>query len=208
MRRHLKYAFLFTILLLVPISAIYGLTWPVWPDSSHQHIRGIYGSYWGENQFHSGVDIAVPPGTPAYAIESGYIKAIITLNNDNSYWRTVICDSAGTGITEGWMYAHIYPVTGLNVGDYVEVGTFLGNSAAWPLRPEVDPHLHLSRVRYWGDSANWADHFSDGWEFIGNPLDYLDDVARINDTTPPVLESAYLGGVIRPARAIRTLHVL
>jgi hypothetical protein len=163
------------------------LDWPVWPDSTYHPVSGHYGiiqAYY----LHSGVDVAVPAGTPIYAVESGYVKAIITLYSQYSSWRIAISDSAGTGECDAWMYAHIRP-TGLpySVGDWVEQGAYIGEVVHWPENPETVEHLHLSKVRWHGDSASWADNFFD-WNFIANPLEFMEPV---NDTDLPVLQNAW-----------------
>ena len=87
--------------LLILITAVFvagnvlGLGWPVWPDSSYHPILGTYGMIQLDD-LHTGIDIAVPEGTPVYAVESGYVKAIITLSGNYSSWRIVVGDSAGS----------------------------------------------------------------------------------------------------------------
>jgi hypothetical protein len=165
-----------------------GLNWPVWPDSSSRPITGAYGVIQG-GYLHSGIDVAVPSWTTTvYAMEAGYVKAIITLYDNFTSWRIVVGDSAGAGECEGWMYAHINPNRiAFDVGDYVNEGDSLGIVVHWPEAPEQVEHLHLSRIRYFGDSANWANGFFTGWEFIANPMDYLD---CSDDIDPPVIEKA------------------
>ncbi len=173
------------------ISNVLALQWPVWPDSSHHQIWAMYGMFQAETFLHNGIDIIVPYMTEVYAVESGYVKTIMTIGGESS-WRIVIADSAGTQDCEGWMYAHIieyyvYP----SVGDWVEEGELIGRIVNWPGYPETtQEHLHFSRIRFGGDSAAWANGFWDGWEFIANPMDLL-DYTNINDTTPPVFENAW-----------------
>jgi hypothetical protein len=187
---HLCFPVIVVIIILAAANAP-ALDWPVWPDSTHRPISAIYGLTQG-NYLHSGVDIAVPYGTPIYSMESGYVKAVMTLYGGVSSWRIVIGDSAGTGVTEAWMYAHVSEYTiPYDVGDYVEAGAYLGMVVNWPGQPSIVEHLHLSRIRYGGDSAAWADNFFTGWEFIADPFDYLDNIESINDTTAPFFDYAW-----------------
>jgi hypothetical protein len=81
--------------------------WPVWPDSTYHQVSATYGVWTGsEDQgypsyMHSGADIDVPFPTPVYAIQPGYVKAVLTTQAGNPtgapyYWRILIGDSSGT----------------------------------------------------------------------------------------------------------------
>ncbi len=179
---------LITVLLVFLLfSYTYALNWPVWPDSTNHSITGHYGII-QEWYLHSGIDIVVPEMTPVYAMESGYVKARMTLYDGYSSWRIVVADSAGIGECEGWMYAHIHPYyIAFSVGDYVNAGDSIGVIVGWPMNPGAVEHLHLSRVRFAGDSATWENGFND-WEFIANPLDFIDG---IYDPDNPGIEKAW-----------------
>ncbi|UCD94335.1 MAG: peptidoglycan DD-metalloendopeptidase family protein [Candidatus Zixiibacteriota bacterium] len=140
------------------------------------------------DDLHTGIDIVVPEGTPVYAVESGYVKAIITLSGNYSSWRIVVGDSAGPGECDAWMYAHIIP-SGLPyaVGDYVEKGAFIAKVVGWPSNPGTVEHLHFAKSHWHGDSASWANNFLN-WNFVANPLEF---VGPVNDTDMPVLENAW-----------------
>lgn len=168
---------------------INALQWPVWPDSTNHSVSAAYGIIQGEH-LHTGVDIAVAAGTPVYAIESGYVKAIITLYGNYSSWRMAICDSANTSECNGWMYAHVSPSSfAFEVGDWVEAGDSIGTIVHWPDQPETLQHLHFSKIHFAGDSATWHNGFWD-WEFTGNPLEYFDG---IYDADYPVIDLAWYG---------------
>ncbi len=86
-------------------------------------------------------------------------------------WRIVIGDSANDAWCDGWMYAHLDEFScPFSVGQWVNAGDLIGCIFDMPWN---NPHLHLSRIRYGGSPVAWASGFDD-WEFIGNPLDYLD----------------------------------
>ncbi|MFH2036728.1 MAG: dockerin type I domain-containing protein [Candidatus Zixiibacteriota bacterium] len=180
------------IIIISGATSAYALDWPVWPDSATHQIWAHYGMYQSNSNLHNGIDILAPNMTPVFAIEAGYVKAIITINEGFSFWRVVIADSAGTQECDGWMYAHVHPnYLTVSVGDYVEAGNEISKIVYWPGYPSTtEEHLHLSKIRFEGDSTAWANGFSEGWEFINNPMDLFDN-KNINDTTPPVFENAW-----------------
>ena len=191
--------FLTTIIISLTWQPSFGSGWPVWPDSSWHEISATYGlpqstESPGFEYMHSGIDFKVPAGTPAYAINSGYIKAILTLQDavyPYAMWRVVIGDNDGTGECHGFMYAHLdyftlYTLAGLRVGDYVEEGQYIGDVVDFNT-PDVFNHLHVSVVKYAGDSAQWENGFFD-WEYYGNPLD---SITPMDDIVAPVLLNAY-----------------
>ncbi len=172
--------------------------WPVWPDSSWHDISATYGLPQGTESgyiyMHPGVDFHVPAATPVYAINSGYVKAFITLPdaaNPNAMWRIVVGNTEGSGNCDGYMYAHLdyftaFTIAGIRVGQWVDEGQYLGDVVDFH-DPSVPNHLHMSIINYAGDSAQWAGNFY-SWIYTGNPLD---SIAPMDDITPPVIENAY-----------------
>ncbi len=165
--------------------------WPIFRDSVYKPIGNSYGEYQCYDDpctpyMHTGIDIMAPPETPVYAIKGGFVKAILTTSGD-THWRVVIGDSAGSAECDAWMYAHvdylsIVLTAGLDIGDWVDEGQYIGNVVLWTYNDFN--HLHFSKIRFAGDSwNNWQD-----WEFVGNPLDELVD---IDDPDAPVFENAY-----------------
>ncbi|MEW5922967.1 MAG: peptidoglycan DD-metalloendopeptidase family protein [Candidatus Zixiibacteriota bacterium] len=179
---------LLAVLLLCAANAPAAM-WPVWPDSTNHQISATYGLVQNEIYLHSGIDIAVPEGTAVYAVESGYVKAIITINDSDSGWRIAIADSAGTAVCDGWMYAHVdkYNIY-VMPGQWVEAGTMIATVVGWD-DPTIVRHLHFSRIRFQGTQYDWSNGFWD-WEFIDNPLLYMEN---IYDPDPPVLDLALNG---------------
>ncbi|PKK83677.1 MAG: hypothetical protein CVT49_07245 [candidate division Zixibacteria bacterium HGW-Zixibacteria-1] len=180
-----KRIMLLAVLLFSAVNAS-ALDWPVWPDSTNQQVSATYGLVQNEIYLHTGIDIAVPQGTPVYAVESGYVKAIITLYDSPSNWRIAIADSSGTEECDGWMYAHVdrYNIY-VMPGQWVEAGTLIAQVVGWS-DPNIVRHLHFSRIRFSGDQYAWSNGFWD-WEFIDNPLLYMEN---IYDPDPPVLDLA------------------
>ncbi len=121
-----------------------GYPWPVRPFHQQHPIRGNFGdprtvfsdSLFGNGiegtgafQFHNGIDIVAPDGTPVYPVESGTVRMI---------------DAAALSVTAGggrtFQYYHIVPVA-LDGEPVIAQTTVLG----YVLRGEG--HVHLSEIR-------------------------------------------------------------
>ncbi|MBU8932800.1 MAG: peptidoglycan DD-metalloendopeptidase family protein [candidate division Zixibacteria bacterium] len=191
--KHLARSILVLSLVFFCAANVVALDWPVFPDSTVHRLGNNYGQfqcYGGSScspYMHSGIDIMVPPGTPVYAIKSGWVKAIITTSAE-LHWRVVVGDSAGTDTCLAYMYAHLtqysITVTGLEVGDWVEEGTKLGEIVSFPYDFH---HLHFSLIRFWGEQWRWETDWY-YWEFAGNLLDELDG---LYDPDPPVFDDVW-----------------
>jgi len=134
---------------------------------------------------HTGIDIMAPAGTPVYAIKAGYVKAILTTSAE-THWRIVIGDSAGAAECDAHMYAHVDYISivmnaGLDIGDWVDEGQYIGDVVLWTYNDFN--HLHFSKIRFAG--ASW-DSWQD-WDFVGNPLD---DISVVDDPDAPVFDNA------------------
>ncbi len=180
-----------TLLLLSGFSfAQTDLNWPVYPDSTDHPLSATYGMYLGgiPPWMHSGLDIPAPTGTPVYAVKSGYMKTITAKFDYYSFWRIVIGDEPGIDTCEAFFYAHLLfeSIPAVPFDTYIEAGTQIGTLVDWPFHENTNPHLHFSRIRYAGDSTQWAVG-QDDWIFIANPLDFLDDV----DSDVPFYENAF-----------------
>ena len=153
------------------------IDWPVLSSLVSHPIGNSYGEYQfygGEPYFHPGLDIMAPPGTPVYAVKSGYVKAVLTTSAE-LHWRVAVGDSAGPQECDGWLYAHLDEATiAVYEGEWVEEGQYLGSLVTWPIADFH--HLHFVKIRNSGVTWN-AD-----WQFIGNPLDEL---GVIDDSTAP-----------------------
>jgi len=191
--RHLG-VFILTLFFVALAGSIAAIDWPVFRDSVYKPIGNSYAGYqcFGDPctpYMHTGIDIMAPPGVPVFAVEAGYVKAILTTSAE-THWRVVIGDSAGTAESDAWMYAHVDYISivnnaGLHVGDWVEEGRYIGDVVQWTVNDFN--HLHFSKIRYAGDSAQWENNWPD-WVFVGNPLDEFDATA---DPDAPVFENAH-----------------
>ena len=92
--------------------------------------RHIFGSL----DFHSGIDVAIPTGTPLYAGDGG--KVVFAGRSGNSYGVYVMIDH-GNGFET--IYAHMSRVT-VSEGDLVNKGDLIGYSGA--TGRVTGPHVH------------------------------------------------------------------
>lgn len=169
------------LIVTMPLSSL-ALDWPIKDDNMEHQIGNSHGEfqfYGGVPYFHPGIDILAPAGTPIYAVESGFVKAVLTTSAE-LHWRVVIGDSDGKKECDGWLYAHLdeSSIT-VEEGQWVEAGTMIGKLVEWPVADFH--HLHFAKVRHSGKV------WDSNWKFIGNPLDELD---ALNDERPPVFENA------------------
>jgi murein DD-endopeptidase MepM/ murein hydrolase activator NlpD len=175
----------------------HAIDWPVWPDSTIHRIGNGYAQYqyypgYADPFMHTGIDILVPIGTPVYSVKAGWVKSILTSSGD-MHWRIVIGDTPGVySECNGYMYSHLEQSSmtveaGLQVGDYVEEGQFIGRIVHYTWVEDttiVFDHLHFSKVH----DYEWTDFST--WEYIANPFDSLEN---IYDPDPPVFEDAIPG---------------
>jgi murein DD-endopeptidase MepM/ murein hydrolase activator NlpD len=108
--------------------------WPV-----RGYITSNYGyrssPFSGSRQFHSGLDIGVPMGTPIKAAMSGRVT---TTSYDNSYGNYVVISHHAGYRT---LYAHL-SVIRTKPGAYVVTGEHIGDAGSTGL--STGPHLHFT----------------------------------------------------------------
>ncbi|MEE9442211.1 MAG: M23 family metallopeptidase [candidate division Zixibacteria bacterium] len=181
MRIFVHIIFVVCLIISMPLSSM-ALDWPI-KDANMKHqignSHGEFQFYGGQPYFHPGIDILAPAGTPVYAVESGYVKAVLTTSAD-LHWRVVIGDNKGADECDGWLYAHLdeSSIT-VEEGQWIEAGTMIGRLVKWPVAGFH--HLHFAKVRHSGKV------WDSNWKFIGNPLDELDP---LDDKIAPVFENA------------------
>lgn len=99
---------------------------------------------------HSGIDLAVPVGTPVKSPAAGYVASVRTANSYGNYITVVHAGSVST------LYAHLSKFA-VKPGDYVEAGAILGYSGGKAGAPgsglSTGPHLHFE-TRYNGVPVN------------------------------------------------------
>lgn len=186
---HLTRTALITIVASVFAAGAAAIDWPVINDSLYKPIGNNYGQYqcygaYCDGYLHNGIDIMAPPGTPVYAVKSGYVKAILTTSAE-SHWRVAIGDSAGTADCDAWLYAHVDEISiAVSLGQWVEAGEYLGDVVYFP--SYNFHHLHFSKIRYGGTDMEWNADWSE-WLTVGNPLDEL---TGLDDPDAPLFENA------------------
>ena len=107
----------------------------VWP--SHGRLTSYFGrrTLWGRANFHSGIDIAAPHGTPIAAARSGQVVFSGWSNRGYGYMVRI----RHPGGSETW-YAHASRLL-VNVGDYVEQGDIIARVGSTGI--STGPHLHF-----------------------------------------------------------------
>lgn len=105
---------------------------------------------WGDQRFHSGVDLAASQGTPIYAIAAGTVTTA-TYGDANGYYVSI---SHGNGY--GSVYCHMTNYI-VSVGDSVSQGQVIGyvGSTGW----STGPHLHFE-IHVNGSAVNPMDYIS------------------------------------------------
>jgi murein DD-endopeptidase MepM/ murein hydrolase activator NlpD len=93
-------------------------------------------------QFHNGVDIGAPVGTPVHAVQYGRVLAVKTDGQWSGYGNVVVVEH--TGDTRASLYAHLSQAL-VREGDRVSQNQVIGMVGAThaPLTGHMGPHLHL-----------------------------------------------------------------
>ncbi|MCL2008152.1 MAG: peptidoglycan DD-metalloendopeptidase family protein [Treponema sp.] len=92
----------------------------------------------GRQQFHTGIDIVAPMGSPVWAAMSGRVSIV---SRDNIYGNYImIIHHSGLRT----LYAHL-SATGVSAGAYVATGQQIGNVGSTGL--STGPHLHFGVFR-------------------------------------------------------------
>lgn len=158
-----------------------GIPWPLAPDAQHS-VGNTYGEfqyYGGAPYLHPGVDVLGSAGQAAYAVAPGVVKAVLTTSGQ-WHWRVAIADSATSGTSTGYLYAHLNQSTIVpSVGDTVEAGEYIGNLVEWPVAGFH--HCHFARIEDQG--TQWYG----SWLATDNPHT---DFEAMTETAPPVFEPA------------------
>jgi hypothetical protein len=188
----LKRLLAFAFLLMLSVSTFAAIPWPVEPFDQAQPLGNSYGEYQyygGFSYVHPGIDILHPFGTHVFAVKAGWVKAVLTTQAD-LHWRVAIGDSASAAECDGWLYAHLdrFTIT-VSEGQHVDSGQYLGDLVYWPTADFH--HLHFVKIR------NSGFMWTSDWQFVGNPLDELVDIA---DTVAPWFEEDSPGAQLRFCR--------
>ncbi|MBD3348357.1 MAG: T9SS type A sorting domain-containing protein [Candidatus Eisenbacteria bacterium] len=164
-----------------------GIPWPLAPDAQHEvgNTYGEYQNYGGSPYLHPGVDVMGYGGEPVYAVAPGQVKAVLTTSGQ-WHWRVAIADSATTGTSTGYLYAHLDQSTIVHsVGDMVSEGEYIGDLVTWPVAGFH--HCHFARIE--DEGAQW---YGD-WMATDNP--HTDFDAQ-SENEAPVFELAVGGDLL------------
>jgi murein DD-endopeptidase MepM/ murein hydrolase activator NlpD len=135
---------------LTPAKTAHGLRWPVQgpltsPFGQRDHVMGG-----GGTQFHAGIDISVPAGTPVQAAQEG---TVVFAGYNGAYGRAVKLDHPN-GLST--LYAHNSRIL-VHVGQNIKAGQVICLSGS--TGRSTGPHLHFEVHK-------------DAWPV--DPLTYLD----------------------------------
>ncbi len=160
------------------------IPWPFVPFDEVHTVWNHYEQHMGNGSgdwsyLHQGLDIITPVNEPAYAVQEGWVKLVLTLGGD-IYWRVAISPEQVSGYSDGWLYAHLVESSiQVDVGDYVQLHDYLGDIIHW----SADwGHIHFVEIHDQGTIWYYDD---DEWGINFNPLLALDP---ITDNVAPVIE--------------------
>ena len=113
-----------------------GGTWK-WPVPTNRYVSSYYGyrNIFGYREFHTGIDIPAPQGTPIIASNSGVVTTARYAST--GYGNRVIVDHGGGYKT---LYAHCYSLN-VKVGDYVKQGDVIAYVGSTGM--STGNHLHF-----------------------------------------------------------------
>lgn len=118
--------------------------------TSRYGYRGTHPVTGKPNDFHNGVDLAMPEGSPIYATRSG----TVTMARLSDSWGNQVVINHGDGYSS--MYAHMLRYV-VSVGDTVQQGQIIGylGMTGWA----TGPHLHFT-IYYNGSTVNPMNYIS------------------------------------------------
>ncbi len=163
------------------------IPWPFYPFDSNRTVWNHYEQHmgYGTSDFsylHQGLDLITPIAEPAYAVESGIVKCVLSIGGA-SYWRMAISDTQAEGYSNGWLYAHLIENTiQFGVGDTVQIHDYIGDIVEWTAEWG---HIHFVNIR---DSGLVWQYNDNEWGINFNPLLAL---SPLQDNTAPVFQPVF-----------------
>lgn len=156
------------------------IPWPLAPNSPHPigNTYGEYQNYGGSPYLHPGIDVLGNHYQPVYAVEDGVVKAVLT-TSAQYHWR-VATGQAGSGTTQGFLYAHLQQSSiAVSVGDTIVKGQYLGDLVPWPTSNFT--HVHFNSIEDRGNQwyGDWM-----------VPYNAHLDLEHRGETSKPVFENA------------------
>lgn len=158
------------------------IPWPFAPFDSARIVWNHYEQHMGyggsdtSSYLHQGLDLIVPIAEPTYAVKGGIVKCVLTLGGA-SYWRLAISDSQNSGVSDGWLYAHLIQSSiQVDIGDTVQQFDHLADIVAWT---STWAHIHFVQIRDSGTVWLYSDN---EWGINFSPLFAI---TPLNDIQPP-----------------------
>ena len=146
----------------------------------------------GENQFHRGIDIAVPEGTEVYAAQDG---TVTTAEYNSEYGNYIVIEDANGFVTK---YAHLSSMN-VSAGQTVKHGAVIGKTGN--TGSSTGSHLHLECLAS-GEYYNPLFYFENGDGSIygtTDPIGGNGDVAALFDEAERYLGYPYVWGGSSPS---------
>lgn len=117
-----------------------------------------------QNVGHSGIDVPLFKGAPIYAVGDGEIVLIESSQDD---WGGMdvfeLLERTGEGEGWGFLYEHIKPADGIEVGSKVKTGDMIGTKSS---PNDFTAHFQLSRLfhnfEYTDNVKCWVDFLDEG----------------------------------------------
>lgn len=129
----------------------------------------VTSEWWEQPRNHRGLDIATPKAlgnVPLYSMCKGTI--VHKAWDEDGYGNYIIMKDSITGM--GFLYAHMVNPSPLNIGDTVEIGSYVGNEGTTGSSTGIHLHVEMQDI----SSHSWifgADksYYSNPAEFMGFP---------------------------------------
>ncbi|WP_238357769.1 M23 family metallopeptidase [Cohnella zeiphila] len=130
----------------------------LWPLIGYTNISSPFGNRvdpvtGAPIEFHAGVDIPAPLGTPVLATQNGTV--VQTIRGNMGYGNHILLQHAGGFIS---LYGHLSDI-GVKTGQQVQRGEVIGWTGS--TGKSTGPHLHFE-IRLNGQAVNPMDYFKEG----------------------------------------------
>jgi len=126
----------------------------IWPLESNTRLSSPFGFRINpvseREEFHTGIDIPAPEGTPIFAVKDGYV--ISAASTDGWLGYAIVLDHGGAYST---VYAHVSAIH-VEEGQFVRQGEFIANVGS--TGEASGPHLHFE-IRVDGRSVDPLDFY-------------------------------------------------
>lgn len=129
----------------------------------------VTSEWWEQPRNHRGLDIATPSSmgnVPLYSMCNGTV--ILKSYDHDGYGNYLIMKDSQTQM--GFLYAHLNEPTPLNVGDNVQIGSFVGNEGTTGSSTGIHLHVEMQDLT----NHDWIFHgdkdvYTNPAEFMGIP---------------------------------------